>query len=356
MIDYQKTELFSTHKDLKAKLVPFSGFWMPLQYSSIVKEHHQVRNASGLFDVSHMGEFIVSGKNSKKFIQKVTTNDVAKLSPGKVQYSAFCNHEGGVIDDLLVYNLDSYYMLVVNASNIEKNFKWLKSNLIEDVSIVDKSNQISLLALQGPSSQEFLKKLYPDILKLKYYETLLPDSEKVVVARTGYSGELGFEIYAPNSKIVKIWNELLSVSSDIQPVGLGCRDSLRLEMGYCLYGNELNEETSTVEAGLSWITKYDTDFIGSKSIKDNISKRLIAISTDARAIPRSGYKLFSMQEKEIGIITSGGMSPSLKKGIALAYVDKEFKNETEFKVGIRDKFFIFNKVRLPFYKEGTFLK
>jgi len=356
MNDYQKTELYSIHKNLNAKLVPFSGFWMPLQYSSIVKEHHHVRSSCGLFDVSHMGEFIVHGKNSEKFIQKITTNDVSKLSPGKVQYSAFCNHNGGVIDDLLVYNLGSHYMLVVNASNIEKNFKWLKSNLIEDVSLVDKSNQTSLLALQGPSSQEFLKKLYSDISKLKYYETLLPDSEKVVVARTGYSGELGFEIYAPNSKIVQIWNELLSVSSDIQPVGLGCRDSLRLEMGYCLYGNELNEETNTVEAGLSWITKYDTDFIGSKFIKDNISKRLIAISTEERAIPRSGYKLFSMQEKEIGIITSGGMSPSLKKGIALAYIDKEFKNETEFKVVIRDKFFIFNKTKLPFYKEGTYLK
>ena len=297
MSNYQKTELYSIHKKLNAKLVPFSGFWMPLQYSSIVKEHHHVRSSCGLFDVSHMGEFIVHGKNSEKFIQKVTTNDVSKLSPGKVQYSVFCNYSGGIIDDLLIYNLGSHYMLVVNASNIEKNFKWLKSNLIEDVSIVDKSDQISLLALQGPDSQKFLQKLYPDILKLKYYETLLPDSEKVVVARTGYSGELGFEIYAPNSKIVEIWNDLLSISKDIHPVGLGCRDSLRLEMGYCLYGNELNEEINTVEAGLSWITKYDTDFIGSQNIKDNVSKKLIAISSEERAIPRSGYKLYSTQKK-----------------------------------------------------------
>ena len=356
MSNYQKTELYSIHKKLNAKLVPFSGFWMPLQYSSIVKEHHHVRSSCGLFDVSHMGEFIVHGKNSEKFIQKVTTNDVSKLSPGKVQYSVFCNHSGSIIDDLLVYNLGSHYMLVVNASNIEKNFKWLKSNLIEDVSIVDKSDQISLLALQGPDSQKFLQKLYPDILKLKYYETLLPDSEKVVVARTGYSGELGFEIYAPNSKIVQIWNDLLSISKDIHPVGLGCRDSLRLEMGYCLYGNELNEEINTVEAGLSWITKYDTNFIGSQNIKDNVSKKLIAISSEERAIPRSGYKLYSTQKKEIGIVTSGGMSPTLKKGIALAYIDIDFKNDNEFLVGIRDKFFTFNKTKLPFYKDGTYLK
>lgn len=356
MSDYRKTKLYSIHKNLKAKLVPFAGFWMPLQYSSIVKEHNHVRNFSGLFDVSHMGEFIIYGENSEKFIQRVTTNDVSKLTPGKVQYSAFCNHNGGVIDDLLVYNLGDYYMLVVNASNIEKNFRWLKSNLIENVFLENNSNQISLLALQGPSSQNFLKKLYPNISDLKYYETLLPDSEKVVVARTGYSGELGFEIYAPNSKITQIWNDILSISNDIQPVGLGCRDSLRLEMGYCLYGNELNEETNTVEAGLSWITKFDTDFIGANSIKKNISKKLIAISSEERAIPRSGYKLFSKQKKEIGTISSGGMSPSLKKGIALAYVDIDFKNENEFLVGIRDKFFTFEKTKLPFYKQGTYLK
>ena len=356
MKDYLKTELYSFHKKLNAKLIPFAGFLMPLQYSSITKEHHHVRNSCGLFDVSHMGEFIVSGKNAEKFIQKITTNDVSKLIPGKVQYSAFCNHDGGVIDDLLVYNLGSKYMLVVNASNIEKNFNWLKLNLIEGVSLVDESKQTSLLALQGPHSQKFLQKLYPEILKLKYYETLLPDSEKVVVARTGYSGELGFEIYAPNSKIVQIWNDLLSISCDIKPVGLGCRDSLRLEMGYCLYGNELNEKTNPVEAGLSWITKYDTAFIGCKSIKGNVSKKLIAISSEERAIPRSGYKLYSNQKKEIGMISSGGMSPSLKKGIALAYIDIDFKNENEFYVGIRDKFFTFNKAKLPFYKKGTYLK
>jgi len=357
MSDYRKTELYDSHQSLKAKLVPFSGFWMPLQYSSITKEHHHVRSKCGVFDVSHMGEFIVSGENAKTFLQNVTTNDISNLEIGKVQYSAFCNESGGVIDDLLVYHLGDYYMLVVNASNIEKNFDWLSSQLIDDVSLEDQSGTISLLALQGPLSRLYLKKLYPNIEKLKYYETLLPDNDEVIVARTGYSGELGFEIYAPNTIILKLWNEILSLSDDILPVGLGCRDSLRLEMGYCLYGNELNEQTTTIEAGLSWITKHETSFIGSNAMQNNLpSKKLIALISEERAIPRSGYKLFSKDKKEVGVVTSGGMSPSLKKGIALAYVDYDMRLEKEFLIGIRDNFFIFEKTKLPFYKNGTYLK
>ena len=357
MSDYRKTKLYDSHQSLKAKLVPFSGFWMPLQYSSITKEHHHVRSKCGVFDVSHMGEFIVSGKNAKTFLQNVTTNDISNLEIGKVQYSAFCNESGGVIDDLLVYHLGDYYMLVVNASNIEKNFDWLSSQLIDDVSLEDQSGTISLLALQGPLSRLYLKKLYPNIEKLKYYETLLPDNDEVIVARTGYSGELGFEIYAPNTIILKLWNEILSLSDDILPVGLGCRDSLRLEMGYCLYGNELNEQTTTIEAGLSWITKHETSFIGSNAMQNNLpSKKLIALISEERAIPRSGYKLFSKDKKEVGVVTSGGMSPSLKKGIALAYVDYDMRLEKEFLIGIRDNFFIFEKTKLPFYKNGTYLK
>ena len=357
MSDYKKTKLYDSHKNLKAKLVPFSGFLMPLQYSGITKEHHHVRSKCGVFDVSHMGEFIVSGNNSKTFLQRVTTNDINNLEAGKVQYSSFCNDSGGVIDDLLVYHLGDHYMLVVNASNIKKNFKWLSSKLIDDVVLEDKSEAISLLALQGPLSRSYLRKIYPKIEKLKYYETLLPDNEKVVVARTGYSGELGFEIYAPNSIILKLWNEILALSDDILPVGLGCRDSLRLEMGYCLYGNELNEQTNTLEAGLSWITKHETNFIGSNYIQNNLpSKKLIALISDERAIPRSGYKLFTLDKKEVGVITSGGMSPILKKGIALAYVDYEMRQEQEFLIGIRDNFFIFSKTKLPFYKHGSYLK
>ena len=357
MSDYKKTKLYDSHKDLKAKLVPFSGFWMPLQYSSIVKEHHHVREKCGIFDVSHMGEFIVSGQNAEKFLQMVTTNDVTVLKPGKVQYSAVCNGLGGVIDDLLVYHLGDYYMLVVNASNIDKNFKWLSSQLIDGVSLENHSGSISLIAMQGPLSRKFLKNLYPQIDSLKYYETLIPDKNNVVVARTGYSGELGFEIYAPDSKILEHWIEILSLSEHILPDGLGCRHSMRLEMGYCLYGNELNEKISTVEAGLSWITKYETNFIGSKAIQETPpTKKLIALITDERAIPRSGYKVYSLDKKEVGIITSGGMSPCLKKGIALAFIDFDFRKEEEFLIGIRDNFFIFNKTKLPFYKDGSYLK
>ena len=214
-----------------------------------------------------------------------------------------------------------------------------------------------MLALQGPLSRLYLKKLYPNIEKLKYYETLLPDNDEVIVARTGYSGELGFEIYAPNTIILKLWNEILSLSDDILPVGLGCRDSLRLEMGYCLYGNELNEQTTTIEAGLSWITKHETSFIGSNAMQNNLpSKKLIALISEERAIPRSGYKLFSKDKKEAGVVTSGGMSPCLKKGIALAYVDYEMRLEKEFLIRIRDNFFNFEKTKLPFYKNGTYLK
>lgn len=353
----KKTSLYSEHVKLNAKLVDFAGFQMPIQYSGIIEEHLAVRKSCGIFDVSHMGEFIVSGNNAKTFLQNVTTNDISNLEIGKVQYSAFCNESGGVIDDLLVYHLGDYYMLVVNASNIEKNFDWLSSQLIDDVSLEDQSGTISLLALQGPLSRLYLKKLYPNIEKLKYYETLLPDNDEVIVARTGYSGELGFEIYAPNTIILKLWNEILSLSDDILPVGLGCRDSLRLEMGYCLYGNELNEQTTTIEAGLSWITKHETSFIGSNAMQNNLpSKKLIALISEERAIPRSGYKLFSKDEKEVGVVTSGGMSPCLKKGIALAYVDYDMRLEKEFLIGIRDNFFIFEKTKLPFYKNGTYLK
>ena len=218
MSDNRKTELYDSHQNLKAKLVPFSGFWMPLQYSSIIKEHHHVRSNCGVFDVSHMGEFIVSGNNAKTFLQNVTTNDINNLEAGKVQYSAFCNDLGGVIDDLLVYHLGDYYMLVVNASNIDKNFKWLSSRLIDGVSLENHSGSISLIAMQGPLSRKFLKSLYPQIDSLKYYETLIPDKNNVIIARTGYSGELGFEIYAPNSKILELWNEILSISEHILPV------------------------------------------------------------------------------------------------------------------------------------------
>ena len=353
-----KTILYDCHDKLGAKLVPFAGFLMPLQYSGIIDEHKHVRSKVGLFDVSHMGEFIVSGKNAKQFLQNVTINDISALKPGKAQYSALCNESGGILDDLLIYDLSDHYMLVVNASNIEKNFKWLEKHLLSEVILKDVSENMGLLAIQGPLSRDILESFYPDINSLKYYETLMPDSDGTIVARTGYSGELGFEIYVSNDKIVDLWNKLLNASEHIRPVGLGCRDSLRLEMGYCLYGHELNESINPIESGLSWITKLDTHFIGSKFLADiNIEKKLVPLVLKDRAIPRAEYKIFDDNDNEIGFITSGAMSPSLKFGIALAYIDLPYaKDLNSFNIKIRNNTFTMDKVKLPFYKHGTYLK
>jgi aminomethyltransferase len=358
MSDSLKTTLYNHHDKLGAKLVPFAGFLMPLQYTGIIDEHKHVRSKVGLFDVSHMGEFIVSGQNAKKFLQQVTINDIEALKPGKAQYSAFCNESGGILDDLLIYDLSDHYMLVVNASNIEKNFNWLDKRLLDNVVLKDVSNEMGLLALQGPMARDVLKDFFPHIESLKYYETLMPDSDGTIVARTGYSGELGFEIYISNDKIIDLWNKLLSSSDFIRPVGLGCRDSLRLEMGYCLYGHELDESINPLEAGLSWITKLDTGFIGSESLSNlKKEKTLLPLVLKDRAIPRADYKIFDDNDKEIGFITSGAMSPSLGYGIALAYVDLPYaKDLNSFNVKIRNNTFTMDKAKLPFYKDGTYLK
>ena len=319
MTESRKTSLYENHKKLGAKLIPFSGFLMPLQYSSIIEEHKHVRSMAGIFDVSHMGEFLVKGDNAKEFLQKVTTNDIDLLKVGKAQYSAICNQNGGIIDDLLIYNLSDYYMLVVNASNIDKDFNWLQSNLIDNVELDNVSDNMGLLAVQGPISKEILLPLYPAINSLNYYETLLPDSDGIIVARTGYSGELGYEKYCPNDKIIALWEKLLLLK-DLKPVGLGCRDSLRLEMGYSLYGHELDESTTPIEAGLSWITKLKTNFIGSdKMMNSPIKRKLVPLLLKDRAIPRKGYKIFNDNDNEIGFITSGGISPSLNYSIELYF-------------------------------------
>ena len=358
MNNFIKTALYDCHDNLKAKLVPFAGFLMPLQYTGIIDEHKHVRSKVGLFDVSHMGEFIVRGENAKEFLQKVTINDIDVLKPGKAQYTALCNESGGILDDLLIYNLSEHYMLVINASNIDKIFSWLQSHLFDGVILKDISKDTGLLAVQGPMSRDVLQAFYPNIDSLKYYETLMPDADGTIVARTGYSGELGFEIYISNNKIIDLWNQLLVASDDIRPVGLGCRDSLRLEMGYCLYGHELNESINPIEAGLSWITKINTGFIGSEYLSNiSIEKKLVPLVLNDRAIPRSEYKIFDDNDNEIGFITSGGMSPSLKLGIALAYIDLPYaKDLNSFNVKIRNNIFTMDKTKLPFYKDGTYLK
>ena len=361
----KKTKLYKVHKSLGGIMTNFAGYEMPISYGSIIKEHNCVRRGVGVFDVSHMGEFLVEGENAEDFLQYCCSNDIKKLFVGKAQYNYFPNLKGGVIDDLIVYKLEeNKYLLVVNASNIKKD--WDHLNLLNEKFKVDLKNisdNISLLSIQGPSSTKLLDKISDFKLgTLNNYMNCVAEIagiKNVIVASTGYTGAGGYEIYCENKNVKHIWNILFEKGKEFNmlPIGLAARDSLRIEMGYCLYGNELNEQTTPIEAGLSWITKHETCFIGSNSIQDNLpSKKLIALISEERAIPRSGYKIFSKEKKEVGVVTSGGMSPCLKKGIALAYVDYEIRLENEFLIGIRDNFFIFEKTKLPFYKNGTYLK
>jgi aminomethyltransferase len=360
----KRTSLFSKHETLGAKLVPFAGFEMPLQYEGVIKEHLAVRTTVGVFDVSHMGEFIVKGRNAEKFLNYVTINDVSKIEIGQAQYSAMCYDNGGIIDDLLIYRYHDYYMLVVNAANIEKDFNWLNEHLLDDVTLENRSNDISLIALQGPKSREILSQISEsNINDLPFYyfiEGRIAGCD-VTIARTGYTGELGFEIYGKNEDIPKVWDAIFNIGKliGLVPTGLAARDTLRLEMKFCLYGNDIDKNTHPYEAGLGWITKVDKgDFIGREAIidrKENMSRRLICVEMLDKAIPRQGYKIFIDAEK-IGYFTSGGQSPSLQKGIGLAYINRPHtKSGTEIEVEIRDKRKKAVIVKPPFYKNGTSL-
>ena len=361
----KKTKLYEIHKSLGANMINFAGFKMPISYGSIINEHKSVRNNVGIFDISHMGQFLVEGKNAEDFLQYCCSNDVKKIFIGRAQYNYLPNLNGGIIDDLIVYKIEKEkFLLVVNASNIQKDWEHLKLlNKEFNADLKNISDNVSLLSIQGPNSIKLLSKISDfNFGTLKNYMNCITNVagvKEVIVASTGYTGAGGYEIYCNNENVRQIWDTLLNEGKELSvlPIGLGARDSLRLEMGYCLYGNELNEQTTPIEAGLSWITKHETCFIGSNSIQDNLpSKKLIALISEERAIPRSGYKIFSKEKKEVGLVTSGGMSPCLKKGIALAYVDYEMRLEKEFLIGIRDNFFIFEKTKLPFYKNGTYLK
>lgn len=361
----KRTALFSKHEALGAKLVPFAGFDMPLQYEGVIKEHIAVRTTAGAFDVSHMGEFIVKGKNAEKFLNYVTINDVSKIEVGQAQYSAICYHDGGIIDDLLIYRYNDYYMLVVNAANIEKDFNWLNEHLSDDVTLENYSADIGLIAVQGPQARNILSKISEsDISDLPFYYFLEGKVAgcDVTIARTGYTGELGFEIYGNNKDIPKVWDALFNIGKPmgLVPTGLAARDTLRLEMKFCLYGNDIDKTTHPYEAGLGWITKVDKgNFIGRESIierQENMARRLVCIEMLDKAIPRQGYEIFIDAEK-IGYFTSGGQSPSLQKGIGLAYINRPHtKSGTEIEVEIRGKRKKAVIVKPPFYKEGTSLK
>ncbi len=356
------TPFFSLHQKHKAKIVPFGGFEMPIHYTSILEEHKKVRTNVGVFDVSHMGEFFVTGKNAQSFLQKITINDVTKLVPGKAQYSAMCLENGNIIDDLLVYMLaENSYMVVVNASNIEKDFQWMQKHLLEQVELINKSDETSLLAVQGPDSEKVLQQLTKSDLKnIPYYNFVqgkFADVE-MIISRTGYTGELGFELYFDAQHSEKIWNAIFEKGKayNIAPIGLGARDTLRLEMGYCLYGNDIDETSNPLEANLGWITKISKgDFIGKSALEkvkaNGVQRKLVGLVLQEKSVPRHGYEIFK-GEKSIGTVTSGTFSPSLEQGIAMGYIPTEYSSAgTTVQVDIRGKKINAVVTQVPFLKK-----
>ncbi|TJY33880.1 glycine cleavage system aminomethyltransferase GcvT [Pontimicrobium aquaticum] len=354
--------LSSTHEALGAKMVPFAGYNMPVQYEGVNVEHETVRNAVGVFDVSHMGEFLIEGPNALDLIQKVTSNDASKLSPGKAQYSCFPNDDGGIVDDLIVYMIkEEQYLLVVNASNIEKDWNWIKSKNDVGAEMRDLSDDYSLLAIQGPKAVEAMQSLTShDLSAIKFYNFVVGDFagiENVIISATGYTGSGGFEIYCKNSEVKQVWDKVLEAGADygIKPIGLAARDTLRLEMGYCLYGNDIDDTTSPLEAGLGWITKFTKKFTNSEALEDQkrrgVDKKLIAFKLDERGIPRQGYDIVDGNGSKIGTVTSGTMSPSLGIGIGLGYVPTVFaKIDSKINIQVRKKAIPATVVKLPFYK------
>jgi aminomethyltransferase len=356
----KETALTHVHAELGAKMVPFAGYSMPVQYSGLTQEHLAVRNAAGLFDVSHMGEFFVKGPEAEAFVQYVTSNDVSKLTIGKIQYSCLPNAKGGIVDDLLVYKLnDDEFLLVVNASNLEKDFNWIQSHNRFDATLTDRSDQMSLLALQGPKANAILAELTAvDLGDIPYYNFKLGDVagiQNVIISNTGYTGAGGFELYIANEDARKLWNAVMEVgeSYGMLPAGLGARDTLRLEKGFCLYGNDIDDTTSPLEAGLGWVTKLNTEFVGRDKIADlkerGIQHRLVGFEMIDRGIPRQGYPILNAEGETIGEVTSGTQSPSLNKAIGMGYVEVAYKSpETEVYIQVRKKQLKARVVKTPF--------
>lgn len=354
--------LHQVHIRLGAKMVPFAGFEMPVRYSSDLDEHHTVRNNVGVFDVSHMGEFSVKGPKALDLIQKVSSNDATALYDGKVQYSYLPNATGGVVDDFLVYRIkEDDYMLVVNASNIEKDWNWIQSQNTEGVAMENLSDALCLFAVQGPNATATLQKLTSvDLPSMEYYTFQIGEMAgiaDVVISATGYTGAGGFEIYVKNEDAEKMWDAIFEAGAEfgIKPVGLGARDTLRLEKGFCLYGNDIDDNTSPLEAGLGWVTKFSKDFINSENLKKQkeagLAKKLVGFEMIDRGIPRGHYELCDADGSKLGEVTSGTQSPTLQKGIGMGYVPAAFsKPDTEIFVKVRDKLLKAKTVKLPFLK------
>lgn len=355
------TAFFNKHVELGAKIVPFAGFEMPVQYpAGIIAEHKCVRESVGVFDVSHMGEVIVRGEGALEYLNYITINDVSKLAVGQAQYSAMCYENGGIVDDLLVYRFEDYYLCVINASNIEKDVEWMFKHAMENVEIINVSDDYSQLAVQGQHAEAALQKLTDvNLAEIKYYHFVegALAGEEMIISRTGYTGEAGFELYFKNTNPIAIWDAIFSAGEEfgIQPIGLGARDSLRLEKKMALYGNDIDQSTNPIEAGLGWISKVDKgEFIGREPIakmkEEKPSRRLVSLLfNDSKAFPRQGYDVVDADGNAIGKITSGTRSPMLEQGIAMAYVPRELAAEgNEHRVQIRKSVFTATVVKGAF--------
>lgn len=367
MENLKYTPFYSIHQSLKAKILPFAGYYMPIEYSGITDEHLTVRQHVGVFDVSHMGEIWVKGRNALSFLQWVTSNDVSKLYDGKVQYSCLPNGKGGIVDDILVYRFnEELYLLVVNAANIDKDWNWLNSQNKFQALLENKSEETAQLAIQGPASTEVLQQLTDiNLSVLKYYTFTtaeLAGIKNVIISNTGYTGAGGYEIYFHPTYAEIIWNKIFEAGAKygIKPIGLGARDTLRLEMGYCLYGNDIDDTTSPIEAGLGWITKF-TDYknfidkeILWKQQQEGVKRKLIGFRMIDKGIPRHNYSIKNQEGENIGIVTSGSISPVLKEGIGLGYVKPIYSiPDTEIYVEIRSKLLKAKVVQTPFLKAGV---
>lgn len=344
-------------------MVPFAGYNMPVQYEGVTAEHETVRNGVGVFDVSHMGEFLISGPKALDLIQKVTSNDASTLEIGKAQYSCLPNNDGGIVDDLIVYKLkDEQYLLVVNASNIDKDWDWISSYNTMGAEMRNISEDYSLLAIQGPKAVEAMQSLTSiDLSAIKYYHFEVADFagiEHVIISATGYTGSGGFEIYCKNTEVEQIWSKVFEAGAafGIKPIGLAARDTLRLEMGFCLYGNDINDTTSPLEAGLGWITKFTKDFVNSENLKAQkeagVARKLVGFELTERGIPRHDYEIVDADGNNIGIVTSGTMAPTVGKGIGMGYVKIEFAApDSEIFIQIRNNKVAAKVVKTPFYKK-----
>jgi glycine cleavage system T protein (aminomethyltransferase) len=359
----KRTPYTDFHIAAGAKMVPFAGYYMPVQYTGIIEEHRAVRNNVGLFDLTHMGEFEVTGPNALEFLQKMTTNDVSALAPNQIQYSCMTYPDGGIVDDLLVYNLKGRYLLVVNAANLDKDWAWLQQHLTAGVNLNNRSDDISLLAIQGPNAQKLLQELTTyDLNQLKYYYAVETEvaGKRILFSRTGYTGEDGFELYIPNAEGAHFWHAIMEKGKkyNLTLIGLGARDSLRLEMKMALYGNDIDQTTNPIEAGLGWIVKLEKgDFVGSEAVRkakeEKPTRKLVCMVVSDKAFPRKGYDIYNGSRK-VGQVTSGTVSPSLGIPIAMGYVTADLsKPGSKVEVDIRAKRFPAEVVKPPFYKKDT---